>query len=192
MKRLSVLFTALAIIIASASCKADGGVQPSMDNAVIIFFSATGNTERVAQELAAITEAHIAEIEPAEPYSDTDLDYRDDSSRASLENSNPAARPAILPLSEDISGYDTIFLGFPIWFGDMPKIIYTFLDEYDLSGCDIHVMEYREETSLLDALLGLAESLESSKSDAGQYEKLFELMEENGSFTVTYLSDVRK
>ena len=137
MKRLSVLFTALAIIIASASCKADGGVQPSMDNAVIIFFSATGNTERAAQELAAITEAHIAEIEPAEPYSDTDLDYRDDSSRASLENSNPAALPAILPLSEDISGYDTVFLGFPIWFGDMPKVIYTFLDEYDLSGKDI-------------------------------------------------------
>lgn len=184
MKRISVLFTALAIIIASASCKADGGVQPSMDNAVIIFFSATGNTERVAQELAAITEAHIAEIEPAEPYSDTDLDYRDDSSRASLENSNPAARPAILPLSEDISGYDTIFLGFPIWFGDMPKIIYTFLDEYDLSGktiapfCtsgssgisraeeNIRAME-SNATVLAGARISNRESLESWLGDIG-------------------------
>ena len=184
MKRLSVLFTALAIIIASASCKADGGVQPSMDNAVIIFFSAAGNTGRVAQELADITEAHIAEIEPAEPYSDTDLDYRDDSSRASLENSNPAARPAILPLSEDISGYDTIFLGFPIWFGDMPKIIYTFLDEYDLSGktiapfCtsgssgisraeeNIRAME-SNATVLAGARISNRESLESWLGDIG-------------------------
>ena len=76
--------------------------------------------------------------------------------------------------------------------GELEEAYADMEDEYDLSGCDIHVMEYREETSLLDALLGLAESLESSKSDAGQYEKLFELMEENGSFTVTYLSDVRK
>lgn len=76
--------------------------------------------------------------------------------------------------------------------GELEEAYADMEDEYDLSGCDVHVMEYREETSLLDALLGLAESLESSKSDAGQYEKLFELMEENGSFTVTYLSDVRK
>ena len=76
--------------------------------------------------------------------------------------------------------------------GELEEAYADMEDEYDLSGCDVHVMEYREETSLLDALLGLSESLESSKSDAGQYEKLFELMEENGSFTVTYLSDVRK
>ena len=76
--------------------------------------------------------------------------------------------------------------------GELEEAYADMEDEYDLSGCDVHVMEYREKTSLLDALLGLSESLESSKSDAGQYEKLFELMEENGSFTVTYLSDVRK
>ena len=76
--------------------------------------------------------------------------------------------------------------------GDLDEAYADMSDEYDLADCDVHVMEYKEETTLLDALLGLSESLQSSKGEAGQYEKLFELMEENSTFTVTYLSEVRK
>ena len=103
-------------------------------NAAVIYFSATGNTEQVAQTLADKTSADLFEIEPEEPYTDADLDYNNDSCRANQEQNDPNARPAIAGETLDLSGYDTIYLGYPIWWGDAPMIIRTFCDAYDLSG----------------------------------------------------------
>lgn len=97
--------------------------------ALVVYFSWSGNTEDVAQEIQNQTGADLFEIVPAEPYTD---DYNELLDVAQEEQSSDA-RPAIAD-RVDLSGYDTVFLGFPNWWGDMPMILYTFLDEYDLSG----------------------------------------------------------
>ena len=97
--------------------------------ALIAYFSWSGNTEAVAREIQAQTGADLFEIVPAEPYTD---DY-DELLDIAQEEQSSDARPAIAE-TVDLSAYDTVYLGFPNWWGDMPMILYTFLDEYDLSG----------------------------------------------------------
>ena len=106
----------------AGSSEEDGG-------ALIVYFSWSGNTEAVAQEIQSQTGADLFEIVPAEPYTD---DY-DELLDIAQEEQSSDARPAIADTVE-LSGYDTVYLGFPNWWGDMPMIMYTFLDEYDLSG----------------------------------------------------------
>lgn len=102
-------------------------------DAAVIYFSVTGNTKEVAGYIKDATNADIFEIIPQEKYTDEDIDYSNDNSRANREQNSDDARPEI---SNDIdtTSYDTIFLGYPIWWGTVPKIIYTFLDNNDLSG----------------------------------------------------------
>jgi flavodoxin len=102
--------------------------------ALVVYFSATGNTKSLAEKIAAATEADLVEIVPAEPYTSEDLNYNNNNCRANLEMNDSAARPAISNTIENIDSYDTIMLGYPIWWGTMPKIINTFLESYDLSG----------------------------------------------------------
>ena len=101
---------------------------------LVVYFSATGNTESLAQTIAEVTGADIYEIVPEDQYTSEDLNYSDDSCRANQEMNDPDARPAIVGEIENIDEYDTILLGYPIWWGTMPRIINTFLDTYDLSG----------------------------------------------------------
>ena len=101
---------------------------------LVVYFSATGNTKAVAEKIAALTGADVYELLPAEPYTEADLDYNVKDCRANLEMNDSSARPAISGESIDLSGYDTVIVGYPIWWGTMPRIINTFLDAYDLSG----------------------------------------------------------
>lgn len=101
--------------------------------ALVVYFSATGNTKALAEQIAEAVEADLCEIVPEEPYTSEDLDYNNDNSRANQEM-NSDARPAIETLSVDLEQYDTILLGYPIWWGDCPSPVKTFLDESDLSG----------------------------------------------------------
>jgi len=101
---------------------------------LIAYFSATNNTEGIANHLAAILDADLVEIVPETPYTSDDLNYNDPSSRSSQEMDDPDARPAISGGVENMEQYDVIFLGYPIWWGQAPKIISTFLESYDLSG----------------------------------------------------------
>ncbi len=103
-------------------------------NALIVYFSATGNTESLANTIARLTGADMYEIVPEDPYTDEDLNYSNDDCRANQEMNDPDARPAIAGSVENMDEYDTILLGYPIWWGTMPRIINTFLDSYDLSG----------------------------------------------------------
>lgn len=104
------------------------------ERTLVVYFSATGNTKAVAEKIAELTGADIYEIVPAEPYTADDLDYNVSDCRANREMNDASARPAIGGDSIDVSGYDTVMIGYPIWWGTMPRIINTFLDTYDLSG----------------------------------------------------------
>ncbi len=107
---------------------------PSEGRKVLIaYFSATNNTEGIANHLDAILDADLYEITPETPYSAADLDYNADC-RANREQNDASARPAISGSVENVEQYDVIFLGYPIWWGQAPKIISTFLESYNLSG----------------------------------------------------------
>ena len=110
--------------------------QPSESgsNALVVYFSATGNTKALAEKIAAAADADLYEIVPEDPYTSEDLNYSDDNCRANQEMNDETARPAISGSIENLADYDTIFIGYPIWWGTMPRIINTFLDTYDLSG----------------------------------------------------------
>lgn len=103
-------------------------------NSIVIYFSATGNTERIANMIGDVTKSSVTRIIPANPYTDEDLNYSNDDCRANKEQNDDDARPGIENTIDNIETYDTIYLGYPIWWGDVPKIILTFLDTYDLSG----------------------------------------------------------
>ena len=100
---------------------------------LIAYFSATNNTEGIANHLDAILDADLYEITPETPYTSADLNYNTDC-RANREQNDATARPTISSSVDNMEQYDVIFLGYPIWWGQAPKIICTFLERYDLSG----------------------------------------------------------
>ncbi len=104
---------------------------------LVAYFSATGNTEGVAQNLQAVLDADLFEIVPEVPYTGEDLDYSNDSCRANQEQNDPTARPTISGTLENPENYDVVFLGYPIWWGRAPKIAYTFLERYDFGEAAI-------------------------------------------------------
>lgn len=110
--------------------------EPAADHkeVLVVYFSATGTTRGVAEKIAEITDADIHEIVPAEPYSDADLDWNDKSSRSTKEQDDKSARPAIGSETLDLTGYTTIYIGFPIWWGEEPRIMDTFVESYDFTG----------------------------------------------------------
>lgn len=108
--------------------------QPTAGRALVVYFSCTNTTKGIADRIAEVTEADAWRIEPEEPYTSEDLDYSNSSCRANREQNDPSARPAIKGRCEDIADYDVIFLGYPIWWGKAPKVIFTFLEGHDLTG----------------------------------------------------------
>ena len=105
-----------------------------MDKVLVAYFSAGGRTAKVAKYLADSIEAEIYEIKPETKYTKADLNWMNKKSRSSVEMNNKSFRPAIISGDVDISGYDTICLGFPIWWYVAPTIINTFLEACDFSG----------------------------------------------------------
>ena len=105
-----------------------------MSKKLVAYFSASGVTESVAKTLAKTIGADLYEIKPETPYSNADLDWRDKNSRSSVEMNNPDSRPKIADKNANIGEYDTIFVGFPIWWYTAPTIIKTFLESYDFGG----------------------------------------------------------
>ena len=147
MKKVFYLFLSCVLAFGLAACGDSGsserGTEDSRQessqggeerNSLVVYFSATGNTESAAETLAEIQGADLYEIVPEEPYTDEDLDYNDNSSRTTVEQNDSEARPAISGEIENLDDYDVIYVGFPIWWNDMPRIMYTFFDTYDLSG----------------------------------------------------------
>ena len=105
-----------------------------MSRKLVAYFSASGVTAKVAETLAEAIGADIFEIEPKVPYTKADLDWTNRQSRSSIEMNDPASRPAIAGVRDNMADYDTLFVGFPIWWYVAPTIINTFLESYDLTG----------------------------------------------------------
>ena len=105
-----------------------------MSKILIAYFSASGVTARTAKEMAKAAGADLYEICPAEPYTAADLNWMDQKSRSTLEMNDPACRPAIAAPAADLDQYDTVFVGFPIWWYVAPTIVNTFLESCDLTG----------------------------------------------------------
>ncbi|MDO5445105.1 MAG: flavodoxin [Eubacteriales bacterium] len=105
-----------------------------MSNKLVAYFSATGKTAKVAEKLASAIGADIYEIKPEVKYTKADLNWMNKKSRSSVEMNDKSFRPAIITDDVDVSGYDTIYLGFPIWWYVAPTIINTFLEVCDFSG----------------------------------------------------------
>ncbi|MDO4336964.1 MAG: flavodoxin [Eubacteriales bacterium] len=113
---------------------ADTDTESTGTNVLVAYFSATGTTEGVAEKIASGLDADLYEIVPEEPYTDTDLDYHDDNSRSTIEMNDPSSRPAISGSVENMEQYSTVFIGYPIWWGEAPRIVSTFMESYDFSG----------------------------------------------------------
>ena len=105
-----------------------------MGKILVAYFSASGVTKRVAAELAKAAGADLYEIRPAVPYTKEDLDWTNPKSRSSVEMRDKSSRPAIADDDARVAAYDTVFVGFPIWWYTAPTIINTFLEKYDFSG----------------------------------------------------------
>lgn len=105
-----------------------------MSRKLVAFFSASGVTAKVAEKLSDTIGADLFAIEPKVPYTKADLDWMDKNSRSTLEMKDPASRPKIARARDNMEEYDTVFVGFPIWWYVAPTIINTFLESYDLTG----------------------------------------------------------
>ena len=105
-----------------------------MNKRLVAYFSTSGNTARLAKNLAEAAGADLYEIRPAVPYTSADLNWQNKQSRSSVEMSDHSSRPELADKNADIAAYDTIYVGFPVWWYIAPTIINSFLESYDFSG----------------------------------------------------------
>ncbi len=139
MKKRFALLIALTLIVSCVSfAPAEEAAEPA-GRILVAYFSATGTTRGVAEKLAEGLNADLYEIVPEEPYTDADLDYNDRKSRTSVETDDPSCRPAIAGELPDLTAYDTVFIGYPIWWGDVPRIVSNFAESVDLTDKTVAV-----------------------------------------------------
>lgn len=136
MKKL-LAFAAFLLVLCcyNAALAQDSAVTDEPGAALVAYFSCTGTTEKAAQRIAEATGADLYKIVPQAPYTAEDLNYNDEQSRANREMNDPDARPAIAgDKLTNMESYQVIYLGYPIWWGQAPRIISTFMESYDLGG----------------------------------------------------------
>ena len=140
---------------------------------LVAYFSATNTTEGVAEMIAGSLSADLYEIVPEQPYTDADLNYHDDNSRSTIEMNDSSARPAISGSVEDMGQYNIIFIGYPIWWGEAPRIVSTFMESYDFSGktivpfCTSGGSGVGSSATNLEALTGGATWLSGTRLNGG-------------------------
>ena len=132
---LSALIMTLACLPIAGAEKTTAEEQASKpaSHILVVYFSATGTTKGVAEKLAEGLSADLYEIVPEDPYTDADLNYNDRKSRTSIETYDPTCRPAIAGELPDLTGYDSVLIGYPIWWGDTPRIVSNFVEQVDLT-----------------------------------------------------------
>ncbi len=133
LNKLFLMICLMSVLCGFSAVYAEQAEQSPVEerDVLVIYFSATGTTKGVAEKIAALTDADIFEIVPAEPYTSADLNWNDPKSRTSIETDDPACRPEIAGEPVDLEGYSKIFIGYPIWWGDIPRIMSTFVESYD-------------------------------------------------------------
>jgi len=148
---------------------ADENDSNAKSNKVLVaYFSATGTTAAVAKNLASATGGDLFEIKPVKKYSSADLNWNDKKSRSTLEMNNKKARPEIASKVEDIAKYDVIFLGYPIWWYTAPRIINTFLEQYDLKGKRIILFATSGGSDFENSVSDLQPSAPGAKIEEGE------------------------
>ena len=165
MKRMIAVLFALILSVSSLSMAAaeKETVQQILEPAshiLVVYFSATGTTRGVAEKLADGLSADLYEIVPEEPYTDADLNWNDRNSRTSIETDDPTCRPAIAGELPDLTAYDTVFIGYPIWWGDTPRIVSNFVEHVDLTDKTLAVF-------FTSGSSGLGSSMEHLERQAG-------------------------
>lgn len=192
MKRIVSLLLALVCMAVTACSNAAGAEQEAQEteaetvdnaetgNALVAYFSATGTTEPLAEYAADYLNADLYEIDPVTPYTSDDLDYGNSDSRATIEQNDDSARPEIASAVEDMAQYDTVLLGYPIWHGQAPRIISTFLESYDFSGktiipfCTSHSSGIGSSDTNLHDLATDANWMEGQRFEAGTTKDMIE------------------
>lgn len=134
-----MMIAAAASMILAASCgqngkKSEKNAETTVSKTLVAYFSATGTTEAIAKTVASVTGGTLYEIKPEVKYTAEDLDWTVKTSRSTLEMQDKTSRPAIVKDLADASKYETIYIGFPVWWYTAPTIINTFLEAYDFSG----------------------------------------------------------
>jgi flavodoxin len=133
MKKIIMMLAALLAVSLSACSQKKA--ETKMEKKVLVaYFSASGTTKGVAQQLAEVAGADLHEIKPEQPYTDADLDWNDKQSRSSVEMQDKKSRPAITDKLQNMQDYDVVYVGFPIWWYTCPTIINTFMEAYDFQG----------------------------------------------------------
>lgn len=155
------VLAAFAVICTTPEPTPDPTPEPTKSKILIAYFSATNNTENIAKHIEDITGGTMYEILPKVPYTSADLNYNTDC-RANREQNNPDCRPEIDGSVADMASYDVVFIGYPIWWGQAPKILYTFLESYEFAGKTIIPFC----TSGSSGIGSSATNLSSSASDA--------------------------
>ncbi len=133
MKKIAIMLVALLTMNLSA-CSQNNKKEDKGMKVLVAYFSASGTTKGVAQQLAEVAGADLYEIKPAQHYTDADLDWRNKKSRSSVEMQDKSSRPAITDKLKNLQDYDVIYVGFPIWWNTCPTIINTFMEAYDFQG----------------------------------------------------------
>lgn len=133
MKRILWFCAAVMTFCFGVTASVNAQVKIEAAKTLVVYFSATGNTARSARLIADVTGAKLFEIVPEKVYTGADLNWNDDQSRSSLEMNDPKSRPA-MNAKADVAGYDVIFIGYPIWWNQAPRIINTFIESHDLKG----------------------------------------------------------
>lgn len=197
MKRITAIFLTLMLLFGLAACSTESGQsdidtssgnestatdtgngddnsneETEINNILVAYFSATGTTKQIAEYAADILGADIYEIVPEDPYTDEDLDYYS-GGRADQEQDDPTARPAISGSVQNIDQYDTVLLGYPIWHGQAPRIISTFLESYNFDGktivpfCTSHSSGIGSSAANLHSLTANANWLDGERFSSG-------------------------
>lgn len=185
MKKLIALFMGLVLVFSFTACgntspsnssQTESSVEePESGKTLVVYYSATGNTEEAANYIAVATNADVFELEPKEPYTDDDLDWTDDNSRVVYEHDNPDARDIELVASTvpDWESYDTVFIGYPIWWGIAAWPVDSFVKANDFTGktvvpfCTSSSSGLGESGELLAEVAGTGDWLEGERFSSG-------------------------
>ena len=169
MKYLKIFLLAVLTVFAASACS-QNNVKETMEKkkVLVVYFSATGTTRQVAKQIAQIADADIFEITPAKPYTNADLDWTNKQSRSSVEMNNPMARPEIKAVSVDVSKYDYIFLGYPIWWDLAPRTVNTFIETVDLAGKTVIPFATSGSSTIANSVAVLKKSYPKIKWQTGK------------------------
>lgn len=135
MRKIILALAAIMTLSLVACAQNKGGKRMQTERkTLVVYFSATGTTANAARTIADVTGGTLHEIVPQQAYTSDDLDWNNKQSRSSVEMNNPKARPTLKEMQTDISKYDVIFIGYPIWWNQAPRIINTFIESHSLKG----------------------------------------------------------